>query len=122
MEGAENRPSFTFYNDFGGEAFCKCRGGLRVCSIFARGCCRGRCGEACAIRALAPGRRQRNRGKEIDRSWAETIKVLLRDQPVDREFIARVLEKDEATLALLFYHLHFYLIRRSGRWIHDGSR
>ncbi len=60
--------------------------------------------------------------EEIDRSWAETIKILLRDQPVDREFIAQVLEKDESTLALLFYHLHFYLIRKSGRWIHDGSR
>ncbi|MGB8541782.1 MAG: hypothetical protein WCD49_09115 [Candidatus Acidiferrales bacterium] len=60
--------------------------------------------------------------EEIDRSWAETIKILLRDQPVDREFIAQVMEKDESTLALLFYHLHFYLIRRSGRWIHDGSR
>jgi hypothetical protein len=72
---------------------------------------------------LHPGDVNETMGKEeIDRSWAETIKVLLRDQPVDREFIARVLEKDEATLALLFYHLHFYLIRRSGRWIHDGSR
>ena len=60
--------------------------------------------------------------EEIDRSWAETIKILLADQPVDREFIARVLQQDEATLALLFYHLHFYFIRRSGRWIHDGSR
>jgi hypothetical protein len=60
--------------------------------------------------------------EEIDRSWAETIKTLLRDEPVDREFIARVLEKDEATLALLFYHLHFHFIRKSGRWIHDGSR
>ncbi len=60
--------------------------------------------------------------EEIDRSWAETIKILLRDQPMDREFIAQVLEKDESTLALLFYHLHFYLIRQSGRWIHDGSR
>jgi hypothetical protein len=60
--------------------------------------------------------------EEIDRSWAETIKTLLRDEPVDREFIARVLEKDEATLALLFYHLHFYFIRKSGKWIHDGSR
>ena len=60
--------------------------------------------------------------EEIDRSWAETIKILLRDQPMDREFIAQVLEKDESTLALLFYHLHFYLVRKSGRWIHDGSR
>jgi hypothetical protein len=60
--------------------------------------------------------------EEIDRSWAETVKILLRDQPVDREFIAQVMDRDESTLALLFYHLHFYLIRRSGRWIHDGSR
>jgi hypothetical protein len=60
--------------------------------------------------------------EEIDRSWAETIKILLRDQPMDREFIAQILEKDESTLALLFYHLHFYLVRKSGRWIHDGSR
>jgi hypothetical protein len=41
---------------------------------------------------------------------------------VDREFIARVLETNESTLALLFFHLHFYFIRRSGRWVHDGSR
>jgi hypothetical protein len=60
--------------------------------------------------------------EEINRSWAETVKILLRDQPVDRDFIAQVMEREESTLALLFYHLHFYLIRRSGRWIHDGSR
>ena len=60
--------------------------------------------------------------EEIDRSWAQATKILLRDEPVDREFINRVMEKDESTLALLFYHLHFYLIRKSGRWIHDGSR
>ena len=59
---------------------------------------------------------------EIDRSWAEAIKILLRDEPVDREFIARVLDTNESTLALLFFHLHFYFIRRPGRWIHDGSR
>jgi hypothetical protein len=60
--------------------------------------------------------------EEIDRSWAEAIKILLRDEQVDREFIARVLETNESTLALLFFHLHLYFIRRSGRWIHDGSR
>jgi hypothetical protein len=59
---------------------------------------------------------------EIDRSWAQATKILLRYEPVDREFISSVLEKEESTLALLFYHLHFYLIRKSGRWIHDGSR
>jgi hypothetical protein len=60
--------------------------------------------------------------EEINSSWAEAVKILLRDEAVDREFIGRVLEKDEATLALLYFHLHFYLIRKSGKWIHDGSR
>ena len=60
--------------------------------------------------------------EEIDRSWAEATKILLRDESSDREFINQVLEKDAATLALLFFHLHFYLIRKSGKWIHDGSR
>ena len=59
---------------------------------------------------------------EVDRSWVEAVKILLREEPVDRKFIAGVLEKDESTLALLLFHLHFYLIRKSGRWIHDGSR
>jgi hypothetical protein len=36
--------------------------------------------------------------------------------------IARALAADESTLALLYFHLHFYLIRKSGEWIHDGSR
>jgi hypothetical protein len=60
--------------------------------------------------------------EEIDRSWAEATKILLRDESPDRAFINQVLERDDATLALLFFHLHFYLIRKSGRWIHDGSR
>ena len=60
--------------------------------------------------------------EEIDQSWAEATKILLRDESSDSEFISQVLEKDDATLALLFFHLHFYLIRKSGRWIHDGSR
>lgn len=60
--------------------------------------------------------------EEIDRSWVEAVKILLREEPVDGKFIAAILEKDESTLALLWFHLHFYLIRKSGRWIHDGSR
>ena len=60
--------------------------------------------------------------EEIDRSWVEAVKILLREEPVDAKFIAAILEKDESTLALLWFHLHFYLIRKSGRWIHDGSR
>jgi hypothetical protein len=60
--------------------------------------------------------------KEIDKSWAEAIKVLLRYEPVDEGMIASVLAADESTLALLYFHLHFYFIRKSGEWIHDGSR
>jgi hypothetical protein len=60
--------------------------------------------------------------EEIDRSWVEAVKILFREEPVDAKFIAAILEKDESTLALLWFHLHFYLIRKSGRWIHDGSR
>ncbi len=60
--------------------------------------------------------------KEIDKSWAEAIKILLRYEPVDESMIASVLAADESTLALLFFHLHFYFIRKSGEWVHDGSR
>jgi len=60
--------------------------------------------------------------KEIDKSWAEAIKVLLRYEPVDEGMIASVLAADESTPALLYFHLHFYFIRKSGEWIHDGSR
>jgi len=42
--------------------------------------------------------------QEIDKSWAEAIKM------------------DDATLALLYFHLHFHLFRKSGEWIHDGSQ
>ena len=60
--------------------------------------------------------------KEIDKSWAEAIKVLLRYEPVDESMIASVLAAHESTLALLYFHLHFCFIRKSGEWIHDGSR
>ena len=60
--------------------------------------------------------------REIDKSWAEAIKILLRYEPVDEDAIACALAADESTLALLYFHLHFYLIRKSGEWIHDGSR
>jgi hypothetical protein len=36
--------------------------------------------------------------------------------------IGRVMSAEESTLALLYFHLHFYFIRKSGEWIHDGSR
>ncbi len=59
--------------------------------------------------------------KEIDKAWVEALKLLLDVPATDREFILRTLaEKDAATLAHLFFHLHFYFVRRSGEWIHDG--
>jgi hypothetical protein len=60
--------------------------------------------------------------KEIDKSWIEAIKILLRYEDTDLTFIEQAMQKDESTLALLYFHLHFYLIRKSGEWIHDGSR
>jgi hypothetical protein len=60
--------------------------------------------------------------KEIDKSWIEALKILLRYEDTDLTFIEQAMHKDESTLALLYFHLHFYLIRKSGEWIHDGSR
>jgi hypothetical protein len=60
--------------------------------------------------------------KEINKSWVEALTILLRDEPTDLGFIEEVLQRDPSTLALLFFHLHFYLIRSSGEWIHDGGR
>ncbi len=60
--------------------------------------------------------------KEIDKAWIEALKPLLDMLPTNREFILRTLaEKDTATLAHLFFHLHFYFVQRSGKWIHDGQ-
>jgi hypothetical protein len=60
--------------------------------------------------------------KEIDKSWIEALKLLLDVPPTDREFIFETLDKkDPATLAHLFFHLHFYFVQRSGEWIHDGN-
>jgi hypothetical protein len=60
--------------------------------------------------------------REIDKSWIEAVKILLKYQPVNEEFISQVMQQDDSTLALLYFHLHFHLIRKSGEWIHDGSR
>jgi hypothetical protein len=60
--------------------------------------------------------------RELDKSWIEAIKILLREEPADRDLIESVMAGDESTLALLYFHLHFYLVRRSGEWIHDGSQ
>jgi len=60
--------------------------------------------------------------REIDKSWIEATKILLDYKPTDEALIRGVMEKDSSTLALLYFHLHFYFIKRSGQWIHDGSR
>jgi hypothetical protein len=60
--------------------------------------------------------------KEIDKAWIEAVKLLLDVPKTDRGFILETLaEKDPATLAHLFFHLHFYFVERSGEWIHDGK-
>jgi hypothetical protein len=60
--------------------------------------------------------------REIDKSWVEAVKTLLKYKPPNSDFITAAMQQDESTLALLYFHLHFYLIRKSGEWIHDGSR
>ncbi len=60
--------------------------------------------------------------EEIDKAWIEALKLLLDVPETKREFILKTLaETDAATLAHLFFHLHFYFVRRSGEWIHDGE-
>lgn len=60
--------------------------------------------------------------KEIDKAWVEALKPLLDVPDTDREFILETLAtKDVATLAHLFFDLHFYFVKRSGEWIHDGN-
>ncbi len=60
--------------------------------------------------------------KEIDKAWIEALKPLLDVPLTNREFILQTLaEQDAATLAHLFFHLHFYFVQRSGDWIHDGK-
>lgn len=59
---------------------------------------------------------------EIDKAWIEALKLMLDVPETDREFILETLaEQDAATLAHLFFHLHFYFVRRSEEWIHDGE-
>ena len=70
---------------------------------------------------LGDGNEEQGR-KEIDRAWVEALKPLLDVPPTDREFIFDTVgSKDPATLAHLFFYLHFYFAKRSGEWIHDGN-
>ena len=60
--------------------------------------------------------------KEIDKAWCEALKPLLDLPETDRKFILDTLDsKDKSTLAHLFFHLHFYFVKESGEWIHDGN-
>ncbi len=60
--------------------------------------------------------------KEIDKAWVEALKLLLDVPPTDRAFILGAIDRQPAaTLAHLFFHLHFYFVQRSGEWIHDGQ-
>ena len=60
--------------------------------------------------------------REIDKAWVEALTLLLDTPPTDREFIHGTLgSQDPATLAHLFFQLHFYFVARQGEWIHDGS-
>lgn len=59
--------------------------------------------------------------KEIDKAWGEALKLLIDHSETDREAILSTIEKnDPATLAHLYFQLHFYFVERSGEWIHDG--
>ncbi len=60
--------------------------------------------------------------REIDKAWIQALTVLLDMPPVDREFVEDTLRNnDAATLAHLFFSLHFALVRSTGEWIHDGD-
>jgi hypothetical protein len=59
--------------------------------------------------------------KEIDKAWIEALRLLIELPTTNRAFIFETLAtQDPATLAHLFFHLHFYFVRQSGEWIHDG--
>ncbi len=60
--------------------------------------------------------------REIDKAWIQALTVLLEMPDVDRNFVLETLRTcDRATLAHLFFSLHFHLVRESGKWIHDGD-
>ena len=60
--------------------------------------------------------------KEIDKAWIEALKLLLDVPSTNRKFIEKTIaEQDAATLAHLYFRLHFYFVERSGEWIHDGK-
>jgi hypothetical protein len=73
---------------------------------------------------------------EIDKAWVEALKLLIRQPAINEERPAAVRElpttnqtlihelvdnQSPETLAHIFFYLHFYLVKRSGEWIHDGE-
>lgn len=65
---------------------------------------------------------EENGRKEIDKAWIEALKLLLDSPETNRTAIFELLNtEDEATLAHLFFHLHFHFVQKSGAWIHDGN-
>jgi hypothetical protein len=70
---------------------------------------------------LGDGDERRGRD-EIDKAWVQALTLLLDVPPTDREFVLETLAtRDAATLAHLFFSLHFHLVAQSGEWIHDGN-
>lgn len=60
--------------------------------------------------------------REIEKAWVQALLSLLDMPETDREFVLETLRtKDPATLAHLFFSLHFHLVQQSGEWIHDGD-
>ena len=60
--------------------------------------------------------------REIDKAWVEALKLLMKLPETDQAFIHQTLgTQSPETLAHLFFNLHFYLVRHSGEWIHDGE-
>ena len=60
--------------------------------------------------------------RELDKSWVEALKALLGDEDADADEVDAAMNHGEATLALLYFHLHFHFVTKSGAWIHDGSQ
>ena len=60
--------------------------------------------------------------KEIDKAWVEALKLLIEVPATDQKLIHELVENQSPeTLAHIFFYLHFYFVKRSGEWIHDGE-
>jgi hypothetical protein len=60
--------------------------------------------------------------KEIDKAWVEALKELIELPDTDQAFIHETVStQSPQTLAHLYFFLHFYFVKRSGEWIHDGE-